>query len=92
MLTLGLCPTLSYRVHGMRGFTGVKVFSATLQQQRDALGARVTGWLAEHPGIVIVDKVITQSSDAAFHCMSIVLFYVDAASMPQAARTSLPPE
>jgi hypothetical protein len=63
--------------HVIDEFSGVKVFSATQQQHRDALGERITGWLREHPGLRIVDKVITQSSDAAFHCMSITLFYIE---------------
>lgn len=58
------------------GFTAVKVFSATLHQDRQQLGEKVTEWLAANPNVLIVDKVIVQSSDASFHCLSIVLFYV----------------
>jgi hypothetical protein len=56
-------------------FTGVKVFSATMAQERDQLGEKITHWLAAHPGVEIVDKIVTQSSDEAFHCLAITLFF-----------------
>jgi hypothetical protein len=56
-------------------FTGVKVFSATMAQERDNLGEKITNWLAAHPGVEIVDKIVTQSSDEAFHCLAITLFF-----------------
>ncbi len=56
-------------------FTGVKVFSATMAQERDQLGEKITQWLAAHPGVEIVDKIVTQSSDEAFHCLAITLFF-----------------
>jgi hypothetical protein len=59
-------------------FNGVKVFSATMAQERDQLGEKITAWLAQHPGIDIVDKIVTQSSDEAFHCLAITLFYNEA--------------
>lgn len=58
-------------------FNGVKVFSATMAQERDQLGEKLTAWLANHPHIKVVDKVLTQSSDEAFHCLAITLFYWD---------------
>ncbi len=54
---------------------GVKVFTATKARDRERLGEVVTGWLAEHPQLQIVDKIVTQSSDAEFHCFTITLFY-----------------
>jgi len=57
-------------------FTGVKVFSATKAKEREELGDHVTKWLAEHPNVRPVDKVVTQSSDKEFHCLTITLFYV----------------
>ena len=57
-------------------FTGVKVFSATMHKDRDNLGERVTTWLADRR-VTVVDKVVLQSSDSEFHCISIVLFYVE---------------
>jgi hypothetical protein len=61
-----------------RPFNGVKVFSATMAQERDQLGEKITQWLAAHPGVEIVDKIVTQSSDEAFHCLAITLFYNEA--------------
>ena len=58
-------------------FNGVKVFSATMQQDRAVLGDKITAWLAHHPKVRVVDKLIRQSSDAAFHCLTIILFYVE---------------
>jgi hypothetical protein len=58
-------------------FSGVKVFSATMAQERDQLGEKITQWLAAHPGVEIVDKIVTQSSDEAFHCLAITLFFND---------------
>jgi hypothetical protein len=57
-------------------FDAVKVFSATKQKDRDDLGEHVTRWLTEHQGKVdIVDKVVSQSSDSEYHCLTITLFY-----------------
>lgn len=56
-------------------FNGVKVFSATLFADRDRLGERVSEWIATHPHNEIVDVVVTQSSDASFHCIAITVFY-----------------
>lgn len=60
-----------------RQFNGVKVFSATMAQERDQLGEKITQWLTAHPGVEIVDKIVTQSSDEAFHCLAITLFFND---------------
>ena len=57
-------------------FDGVKVFSATMQPDRERLGEKIMGWLAAHPRVTVVDKVVCQSSDNAFHCLSVILFYV----------------
>ena len=56
-------------------FNGVKVFSATMAQDRDRLGERITEWLRTNPRIEVVDTIVTQSSDEAFHCLAITLFY-----------------
>ena len=61
----------------MASFTGVKVFSTTLARDRDQLSERITGWLREHRDLEIVDKVVTQSSDKEFHCLTITFFYRD---------------
>lgn len=62
----------------MNAFTGVKVFSASVFGLRATLDAAVTQWLAaarRRPSFELVDVVIRQSSDEAFHCLSIVIFY-----------------
>jgi hypothetical protein len=56
-------------------FNGVKVFSATMMADRDQLGEKITSWLESHPGFQIRDMVVTQSSDEAFHCLAITIFY-----------------
>jgi len=56
-------------------FTAVKVFSATKAREREELGETITRWLRANPDLEVVDKVVSQSSDDEFHCLSIVLFY-----------------
>jgi hypothetical protein len=56
-------------------YTGLKVFSATKARDREELGTQITNWIRANPNLEIVDKVVTQSSDREFHCISIVLFY-----------------
>ncbi|HYO66683.1 MAG TPA: hypothetical protein VEU33_11420 [Archangium sp.] len=56
-------------------FTGVKVFSTTLARDRENMGENITKWLKENPNVDVVDKVVTQSSDKEFHCLTITLFY-----------------
>jgi len=56
-------------------FTGVKVFSATKAREREELGDNVTRWIASNSDLEIVDRVVSQSSDNEFHCLTIVLFY-----------------
>jgi hypothetical protein len=57
-------------------FNGVKVFSATMVADRDQLGEKVTDWMAKHSQTKkVTDLVITQSSDEAFHCIAITVFY-----------------
>jgi hypothetical protein len=60
-------------------FNSVKVFSATTATDRESLGERVSGWLRDHRGIDVIDRVVTQSSDEAYHCITITLFYKDPA-------------
>jgi len=56
-------------------FNGVKVFSATMVADREQLGEKVTAWIAANPNRKVTDIVITQSSDEAFHCIAITVFY-----------------
>ncbi len=60
-------------------FDGVKVFSTTLARDRDALSERITRWLRENPNLEVVDKVVTQSSDKEFHCLTLTFFFRDLA-------------
>ena len=70
----------------MDNFDGVEVFSATMARDRDKLGEKVTDWLKKNSDIQIVDKVVTQSSDAEFHCITITLFYAGSAKERPRAR------
>lgn len=56
-------------------FTGVKVFSATKAKEREELGEAVTRWLRSNSDLDVVDRVVTQSSDNEFHCLTVVIFY-----------------
>ncbi len=67
----GTVKTTEDRLH----FNGVKIFSATMAPDRDQLGEKLTNWLKDRPRIKIVDTIVTQSSDAAFHCLTITVFY-----------------
>ena len=60
---------------GQLPFNGVKVFSATMAPDREQLGDRITNWLRDHPNCKVVDTIVTQSSDEAFHCVAITVFY-----------------
>ncbi len=60
-----------------RTFNGVKVFSASMFQQREQLGERVTAWIAANPGLRITEFVVTQSSDAEYHMLAISVFFVE---------------
>lgn len=56
-------------------FNGVKVFSATMLSEREQLGERITGWMRDNAHYEVRDAYVTQSSDEAFHCIAITLFY-----------------
>lgn len=63
-------------------FSGVKVFCATRHQDRERLGEIVTQWLRERPELVVAYVVVTQSSDAEFHCIAISMFYFETVTLP----------
>lgn len=42
---------------------------------RNILGEKIEAWLHSHPAIEPVDSIVTQSSDSAFHCVAITIFY-----------------
>jgi folate-dependent tRNA-U54 methylase TrmFO/GidA len=56
-------------------FTGMKVFSTTLARDREQMSDNITRWVKDNPQLEIVDKIVTQSSDKEFHCLTITLFY-----------------
>jgi hypothetical protein len=58
-------------------FNGVKVFSATMVADREQLGEKVTAWMHANPNKKVTDVVVTQSSDEAFHCIAITVFYFE---------------
>lgn len=54
---------------------GIKLFSATKARDRENLGETITNWIHMHPEYELFDKIVTQSSDAEFHCLAITVFY-----------------
>ena len=68
-------------------FNGVQVFAATMVHQRATLGEQVTAWLEEarrtRTGFEVVDIVVRQSSDEAYHCISIVVFFNEDLGAPR---------
>ncbi|MSP16061.1 MAG: hypothetical protein EXR73_05515 [Myxococcales bacterium] len=56
-------------------FDGVKVFSATKAREREELGEHITRWIRSNPASAVIDKIVTQSSDREFHCLTITIFY-----------------
>lgn len=61
-------------------FDAVKVFSATMFQERDRLGDKITEWMAANRNAQVTSFTVTQSSDAAYHCIAITVFYRRAAA------------
>jgi hypothetical protein len=59
----------------MAVLSGAKVFSATKARERENLGAVITKCIREHEDVEIIDKIITQSSDREFHCLTLTVFY-----------------
>jgi hypothetical protein len=58
-------------------FNGVKVFSATMVADRDQLGEKVSAWMNTNSHLKVTDIVVTQSSDEAFHCIAITVFFAE---------------
>ena len=56
-------------------YSALKVFSATKAKEREELGERITRWLRDHPEVEVTDKIVRQSYDREFHCLSITLFF-----------------
>jgi hypothetical protein len=56
-------------------FEGVEVFTATLAAEREKLGRRASQFIADNPGLEIVDKDVSQSSDRTHHCLTLMLYW-----------------
>lgn len=66
-------------------FSGVKVFSATRARDRAHIGEDIARWLRTNADLEVLDQVVVQSSDAEFHCLSVVIFYGVREEMRRAA-------
>jgi hypothetical protein len=57
--------------------SGCRTFSASLRDDREMLGNRVTEFLKDLRAVAgaVHDIDVMQSSDHAFHCLSIVVWY-----------------
>jgi hypothetical protein len=51
-----------------------------MMADRDQLGEKITAWLGSHPSFKLTDVIVTQSSDEAFHCLAITVFYYEEVS------------
>lgn len=52
----------------------IKVFSATMVREREELAGQIMSWMrAEH--VTIEQLIVTQSSDARFHCLTVTAVY-----------------
>ncbi len=58
-------------------FNGLKVFSATMVADREQLGEKVSDWMQRNPQLKVTDIVVTQSSDEAFHCIALTVFFFE---------------
>jgi hypothetical protein len=54
---------------------GLRVFSATRAKDRAVLGDVITDWIRDNRDNELVEAVQLQSSDAQFHCVTIVVFF-----------------
>lgn len=63
--------------HESKAFDGVKIFSATMNQERQRLGDRISDWIAENPHLKPTEIIASQSSDKSFHCLTFTLFYLE---------------
>lgn len=52
----------------------VKVWSVTRAKDREALGDKITEWLRDSR-VVPTRTFVVQSSDRAYHCISVVMLY-----------------
>lgn len=69
--------TGTVKFNDKHNFSSVKVFSATMMNDRSRLGETVTDWIRSNPGFEVTEICVTQSSDEAFHCLAMTVFYYD---------------
>jgi hypothetical protein len=58
----------------MAKYSGVRVFSASTHSQREVLAESVTRWLRRKRPLIVA-KEVRQSSDLAYHCLTLVFFF-----------------
>jgi hypothetical protein len=57
-------------------YQAIKVFTATKAKERESLSEAVNAWLSKNQDLIeIINTEVRQSSDEAFHCLTIVIFY-----------------
>ena len=54
---------------------GLRLDQALAQMFPEHSRSRLTAWLRDNPNKHVTDFVVTQSSDEAFHCIAITVFY-----------------
>jgi hypothetical protein len=54
---------------------GLKLFSATTPRDRSGLGEEITEWLDTLGSERVLGWRVLQSSDRAYHCLTIVFIY-----------------
>ena len=69
--------TGTVRFESKHKFNSAKVFSATMMNDRSMLGDTITEWMRDNPTFEITEIVVTQSSDEAFHCLAMTVFFYD---------------
>ena len=65
------------RFPSKHAFNSAKVFSATKMNDRSALGDTITTWMQANSNFEVTEIYVTQSSDEAFHCLAMTVFYYD---------------
>ena len=65
----------NFMASNARKLLGVKVFAATKGREREFLGETITDWIRTHLDCEVFDKIVTQSSDREFHCVTVTFFY-----------------
>lgn len=56
-------------------FDGMVIFSETKHTDRHNMSEEVTAWRQRNASATITDIRTMQSSDNAFHCVTVIIFY-----------------